>query len=204
MEPIEELIYNKGERLIPGVSHNADETRRHMASYEFFKKLITEDLVNGPGCAAIVDLGCGVGFGCKILSDIPNSLIFGADNSKECIDYAQERYAGKNIVYEVADLHVFIPVMPEFDYAVSRGVFEHIKDGLELASKVNFRRLFVFDVPYDEAVGNPHHMLTGITEESFKALGDVEIFYEDIRGNISKNKSVKPNMVACVCRRKST
>jgi hypothetical protein len=40
--------------------------------------------------------------------------------------------------------------MPVFDYAVSRGVLEHMPDGLRLANGTRWRYRLLFDVPYDE------------------------------------------------------
>lgn len=201
MNDEERFLYNEGERLLPGISHNEDEARRHIASYTFFKEMIDADQKSAPGLTTIVDLGCGVGYGCRILSKVPHSAVFGIDCSPECIEYARKNYREDNTVYQVSDLKTFIPEMAQVDYAVSRGVFEHIEDGLALAAKVNFKRLFMFDVPYNEKPGNPHHKILGVTEEAFNGFSNVEFYYEDIKGNITSSKQEKPNMIMCVCKK---
>jgi SAM-dependent methyltransferase len=167
--------------------------------------VIERDLANretAPGSVEIIDLGCGVGHGCSWLSRIRGSRVTGMDVSPECIEYARRHYGGPGVTYRREDLAGFIPRMPEYDYAVSRGVFEHIPDGLALAVSANWRRRMMFDVPYDEPAGpNPHHVLTGIREENFAGFPGAELFYQDLDGIIydRDNKPPKPNMILCVC-----
>ncbi len=202
---LEQDIYNEGERLIPGVTHDVTEVIRHRSSYLFFKKVIELDMEKG--CVSkpvkIVDLGCGVGHGCEILSKIPGSQILGVDMSAESLEYAEKFYSGKNISYRRADLKEFIAAMPEFDYVVSRGVMEHVPDGLNLISTAKWLQRLLFDVPYDEQAGNQHHLLLGIREKDFSGFHGAELFYEDLEGVIydTVNGSPKPNMIMCVCSR---
>jgi len=201
MTEIEKLIWNEGERLIPGVSHNEDETKRHASSYKFFSELIEKDVHTRSICPIILDLGCGVGHGCKMLSNMNGSVVIGVDNSGESLDYAREYYFAQNIKYKTADLREYIEDMKSHDYVVSRGVFEHIENGLELAKLVKFRHLFIFDVPYNEGKVNPHHKVIGITEESLQSFEHADIYYEDLQGNITKEKPEVPNMIMCVCKK---
>jgi SAM-dependent methyltransferase len=199
MDDIEKAVYNEGERLIPGITHTDGEKKRHAASYSFFWQKIMDDmLLREVSPISILDLGCGVGWGCAVLSTLPGSIVVGIDNSANTIEYAKKHYPGPT--YVVADLVGFIPAMPEYPYVVSRGVFEHIADGLGLIPQVKFGRLFMFDVPYDESPDNRHHLLTGLTEKDFAALKGAEFFYEDMDGVITKEPAKKPNMLMCVCR----
>jgi SAM-dependent methyltransferase len=201
LSKLEELVFNEGERLIPGKTHNEAESKRHLSSYNFFKSLIVEDRRRSRECFTVVDLGSGAGYGCKLLSEIPCSYILGIDSSIDCQKYAEENYSDRNITYQVRDLTTFIPIMPLYDYVVSRGVFEHIKEGIGLASKVKFKRLFIFDVPYGETSGNPYHLVLGITEASFSEFPSVEFYYQDLDGNITREKPGKPNMMGCICKK---
>ncbi len=206
LSPIEEKVYNSGERIIPGITNCLEELVRHRSSYVFFRRIIEFDLkTRGEGKPVrIIDLGCGVGHGCKTLSKIPNAQIVGIDYSPESIEYARNHYAKENITYQVADLVEYIPKMPEFDYVVSRNVFEHIPDGLELALKARWRFRLLFDVPYDEPPGrNPHHVLFNIREESFSIFPETELFYQDLAGVVydAANKPPEPNIIFCVYNR---
>ncbi|MBI5574853.1 MAG: class I SAM-dependent methyltransferase [Deltaproteobacteria bacterium] len=209
LTPQEEAIYNKGERLIPGITHDSREVTRHTSSYEFFRKVIETDLALDDGLrihgrVEIVDLGCGVGHGCLTLSGIPGSRITGVDVSPECIAYAKHRYGADNVAYRVCDLRAYVPEMPMFDYVVSRGALEHLPNGLLLANGTRWRNRILFDVPYNEpGEANPHHALTGITEDAFSIFPDAEFFYQDLDGIIydALRKPAKPNMILCVCSR---
>ncbi|MBS0290028.1 MAG: glycosyltransferase [Proteobacteria bacterium] len=188
MNRLQQLIYNEGERLVPYVSHNEEELVRHRSSYAFFYEVITKDLEIVPfrknRKLSIIDLGFGCGFGCAILSNIPHSVITGIDIGKECKTYAQQYYFRDNVEYIIEDLIQFIPRMPSYDYAVSRGVLEHIPNGLALIDSISCHRRIMIDVPYNEKPGNQHHVLTAIREDSFSHLKNCEIFYEDIDGAI--------------------
>lgn len=203
MDKLQTLIFNEGERLIPYVTHNNDELVRHRSSYAFFHAVITADLADSTTEqteVSIADLGFGCGFGCALLSSLPNSNITGIDISPECKDFAYQYYARSNVTYHVESLNTFIPNSEMFDYVVSRGVLEHVPAGLELIKDIKFRRRVMIDVPYDELPGNQHHELLGITEEDFSGFLDCELFYEDLEGRIfdSKNKPEKPNMIMMI------
>lgn len=201
---LEETIYNNGERLIPGVAHDFEELIRHYSSYLFFRLVIANDLaISGDKHkpVEIIDLGCGVGYGCQILSDVTNSRVTGVDISRESLEYAHLHYHGADVRYEQANLVEFIPAMREYDYAVSRNTLEHIPKGLDLAKLIKWRRRLMFDIPYDETKGtNVHHVLTGIVENDVLALGDAEIFYQDLCGWIydAEHKPPEPNVMICV------
>lgn len=205
----EEAIYNMGERLIPGITHGAMEVTRHTSSYVFFRKVIEADMAMDDdlrlrGRVEIVDLGCGVGHGCRTLSGIPGSKITGVDVSTECIAYARQRYGADNVTYRVSDLGTYVPEMPVYDYVVSRGVLEHLPNGLRLARGTRWRNRLLFDVPYDEpGEVNPHHALTGIREDAFSIFRAAELFYQDLDGIIydAQRKPPRPNMIICVCSR---
>ena len=202
---LEESIYNKGERLIPGVTHDIMQLILHRSSYMFFRKVIEKDfeLSNKAwNSINILDLGCGVGHGCYTLAALEKSNVVGTDNSNESLEYAKCNYARNNIKYQLAKLEEFIPIMPEYDYVTSRGVFEHIANGLQLAQSTKWKYRLLFDVPYDEPYGrNKHHVLYGIREEDFSEFPNAELFYQDLSGVIYdiRTKPSFPNMIICIC-----
>jgi hypothetical protein len=203
MNELQKLIYNDGERLVPYVSHGENELIRHRSSYAFFHSVIASDLQANPKLGSevsIADLGFGSGYGCALLSSLPSSQITGIDIGSECELFARKYYGRSNIDYLIKDLTKFIPEAESFDYVVSRGVLEHVPDGLNLVKNIKFQRRVMIDVPYDEALGNEHHVLTGIKEDSFTDLKDCEFFYEDLEGRIfnAGNKPEKANMIMVV------
>ncbi len=201
----EELLYNEGERLLPGITHSIDELIRHQSSYEFFKRVIEEDLRRegryGSREVTIVDLGFGIGHGCKTLATIPRSHVTGVDIATECLTYARANYAAPNIVHVISDIPQFIARMPAFDYVVSRGVIEHVRDGINAILGSRWTKRLMFDVPYDEPPDiNQHHLLSRITEREFAAYPNKEILYEEVSGRIYGGtvQVPAPNMIMCV------
>jgi SAM-dependent methyltransferase len=202
--PLETIIYNEGERLIPYVTHNHNELVRHRSSYVFWRAIVELDLPRLREPVTIVDLGCGVGHGCATLAEIPGTQVVGVDTSAESLDYAARHYARPNIEYVRGDLVEYIPSMRPFDYAVSRGAMEHIPDGLELTRQSSWRQRLMFDVPYAEAKGvNPHHVVHDVKEHAFGRFGDAEVFFQDLAGVTYdlRRKPERPNMIVCVVSR---
>ncbi len=202
----ESVIYNEGERLIPGRSHDYMEVRRHYGSYLFFKEVILADQAQSPVSdgPTIVDLGCGVGHGCSTLAQIPGARVLGVDVSEESLSYARRNYDRSSITWQQSDLVAFVESMPSFDYVVSRGVLEHIPNGIDLAVNARWNRRLMFDVPYAEPRGrNPHHVLSEITEVDFARFNDAELFFQDLAGVIygAAQKPTAPNMILCACRK---
>jgi SAM-dependent methyltransferase len=201
---LEATLYNEGERLVPGVTHSLEEMVRHRSSYEFFIAAIEADLRLAPGKlpVSILDLGFGTGHGCRELARIPGVNVIGIDNSPACLRYARRHYGAGNVSYEIADIADFVRTMPLFDYVVSRGVMEHVPNGLKIVRSAKWQRRLMIDLPYDEPEGiNPHHLVSKVTAASFSDYPDPEFFYEEVSGAIYAGtpKVPPPNMIMCVC-----
>ncbi len=197
---LEVKVWNQGERLIPGRTHNDDEIRRHKSSYEFFRQAILRDIEHGDAKSPyILELGFGAGFGAAMLADIPESSIYAIDISEECLEYATINYNRPNIDYAIFDIFTFLHKSNiSFDYVVSRNVLEHIENGLDIIIQAKWTKRIIFDVPYAEPAGNNnHHALTNITEMHFQQWPGVEIFYQDLAGTIydRQQKPQKPNII---------
>lgn len=204
MNRLQELMYNEGERLVPYISHNEGELIRHRSSYAFFRSVIAADQASGVAGdkPTIVDLGSGTGYGCALLSSIPGAAITGVDIADACRVFAEQYYPRRNVDHVIEDLTTYIPSMPIFDYAVSRGVLERVPGGVALIGRISYGKRALVDVPYDEKPGNEHHVLTGIVEKDFADLPRCEIFYEDLEGNIYREdqKPTKPNLILVALR----
>lgn len=114
-------VSNNGERQVaPTLSGiRAD----HLARYAWAAKHLKPK-------STIIDAGCGVGYGAKILADAGHTVL-AYDQSAAAIAYAREHYGSDRITYSVADLaapHRF----PEADAAVCFELVEHLADPLPL------------------------------------------------------------------------
>jgi SAM-dependent methyltransferase len=92
----------------------------HLASYRF-----AESYCRGQ---AVLDLGCGSGYGAAHLAQTARS-VDGVDVSAEAIDFARKRYSRPNLVYQKIDPDVALP-FPDavFDVVLSFQVIEHVVD----------------------------------------------------------------------------
>jgi SAM-dependent methyltransferase len=183
---MEARIYNNGERLIPGLTHDLPELIRHRSTYAFYRKIIALDQeLTSDKPIRILDLGCGVGYGCAELSGIPNSTIIGVDMSPEAIEFARANYARDNVSYLVANIEDFVQKAETFEYVVSRHVLEHVRQGLGLCSQLKWTKRLLVDVPFQEKAGvNPHHLVAEIDEVSFNPDPTSRFFYQDLSGVI--------------------
>ena len=199
----ERVIYNEGERLIPGVTHDVLEHIRHQSSYEFFCNVIRQDHRQRPWQPIrILDLGFGAGWGCQLLAAIPDARVVGVDISEDCKRYAEKHYSSAKVKLVIDDLWHFVnSTSDEFDYVVSRGVLEHVPNGLEILRHARWRQRVMANVPYDEKDdSNPHHVLSGIVESDFDCFDNAELLFEDLQGVIYDrgHKPPRPNMIMCV------
>lgn len=203
LTPLEELIYNDGERFIPGVTHDRGEFTRNLSGYTFFRKVIEKDLLkiglSKDRQLRILDLGCGVGHGCVILSEIPTANVKGVDSSLESIEYARRYYDRENIDYELADIVTFVATMPQYDFVVSRHLLEHIPDGLSVGLSIRWRYRLMINVPFDEPEGNPHHMMHRIREEHFSSYPNAEFLFEDLQGVTYDKRGISHNQNSIIC-----
>ncbi len=146
-----------GERIIP--------TERGEVSYVFSRhKFAYEYARQYAQTKRVLDVGCGTGYGCKILSDVAQSVV-GIDYNEEAIAFCQAHFSTFNITFTQIDA-ADLPFRKEFDLAVSFQVIEHMPNlhlflksltgavrtgGTILLTTPNVRE----PVPEDEA--NPFH-----------------------------------------------
>lgn len=204
MNEYEKKVCNNGERLIPGVSHNIFEKIRHYSVYDYWKKIILYDGIEKE--TRVLDVGCGVGYGCKMIADISKKIsVTGFDLSIDAIDYSKKKYNSDNISYVVGSLDEFINIDEEYDYIVSRHAIEHIMFGINKLFKLKWNKRIMFDVPYlEKQDDNYHHVLTKIDtkkilKDSGKTEDYIEFLYEDINGKIDKKKFKRTISIMAVC-----
>jgi len=115
------MIIDNGERIIPGITNDFNLVQNHLFRYVFALEFIK-------GLKYVVDLGCGVGYGTKILSYVAENII-GIDKSELGIKYALDVYGGNNISYMCRNIYEDVKDNSSdgVDAIVSFEFIEHVK-----------------------------------------------------------------------------
>ncbi|OIN54163.1 class I SAM-dependent methyltransferase [Pseudomonas costantinii] len=199
-----DAIYNAGERLVPGETHDRAEIVRHKSSYQLFRDIIESDIRKNPSLIesgiTILDIGCGTGHGTYMLEAVLGAKIVGIDPSIESVQYAKENYGSKNIEYINCDAETYVSQSKSFDYVVSRHALEHVENGLNFALRIECRRRLMVNVPFNESEGNIHHLVHRIKEEHFDGYPNKEFFYEGLDGvtELTRTEDSPPNSIICI------
>lgn len=92
----------------------------HLKFYQFVAQFVNEK--------NLVDLGCGSGYGCKVLKKAGAKKVYGTDSSKHAINYAQSKFGkyAEFSVQSITNLNKYSNKM--FDVSVSSEVLEHVKE----------------------------------------------------------------------------
>lgn len=121
----------------------------------------------------VLDLGCGNGYGSKILSKNTGKVI-GYDYCEEIINSAKNNFKKENIEFICANLDKI--ELPENDLTVCIECLEHINNPKILSEKIkkSAKRTIIISVPVIPTVGkNPFHK-TDFNENSI-----VKLFNDD-------------------------
>lgn len=125
------LILKTGERILPEKFKSKAKYLlylRHLFGYKFAKENISKD-------SFILEVGCGEGYGTKLLSENVTKII-GLDVNKNIITHASNKYSSENCIFKVYD-GLKIPYEDDtFDAVVSLQVIEHIQDDINYVSEV--------------------------------------------------------------------
>lgn len=112
----------------------------------------------------IVDLGSGLGYGCKMLRDAGHTVM-GVDNSEEAIEYARKEYPGN---YLVVDLNTTIPTLRET--GVCFEVLCHLKYPQEFIDALMVKELVISAPILANKNDGYFYRLHTINENEFKNL----------------------------------
>jgi len=186
-----------GERLVPGVSP-ADLEAEHMSRYHFIKNLVKGKKV--------LDIGCGAGYGSKILSETAE-VVIGIDIDKDAISYATEKYGSETVSFVVGD----VEMMPfndfEFEAGVCFEVIEHIERPramlTEASRVISGGGLFIISTPNGavkvSSQPNPYHLreyLMGEFTDLLKQFFPLDLWELKIYGQFLRGKNYSSTNVA--------
>lgn len=147
----------------------------------------------------ILDLGCGVGYGCYILSEKAKRVV-GIDDSQETINYAKKHWSRKNVEYQCKDV---FEVKGKYDTVVALEIIEHIRDTKELFKKLSevAKDMLILSVPHTSRVikktASNFHWKHFTEEEIINCL-----IYAGFK--VEKIETLKTKNVFCVARKKRT
>lgn len=171
-----------GERLIPEYNKGTDFLYEHLARY-----LFSSQFVKGK---KVIDVGCGVGYGSKILKIYGKAKTVDAiDISRNSIKYAKKHYYSKNIFYNIDNAEKLLTVQNNnMDVAVSFELIEHLKHPRiflkQIKRVLKKNGLFIFSTPnkYTYPKGNPYHIKEYYPEELKQLLKNyfinVDYYYQ--------------------------
>jgi len=129
---------------------------RHRFAYEYVAKYVEGK--------SVLDVGCGAGYGCQLLSQTARQVV-GVDQNASAIDYCRHNFNADNIEYICMDGNK-LEFEQKFDIVVTFQVIEHFHDvsafieqlknavapgGMLLISTPNVRQ------PEPETSENPFH-----------------------------------------------
>jgi SAM-dependent methyltransferase len=120
-----------GERVIPGLV-DTDLLNEHLARYLFAKRFIARL----PAPAAVLDAGCGSGYGSAELAKTGASVT-GADVSGEAVAYAREHFGAQGIRFVEAPCESLPFDAESFDLVTAFEVIEHLERWRELPAEAN-------------------------------------------------------------------
>ncbi len=181
-----------GERVIEGDTPERI-WRDHIARYEFATRYVKGKVV--------LDIGCGTGYGSKILHHKGASKVFGVDISGQPINFALSKYKNDRLKFRVGDILSIDFPSNHFDIVVSFETIEHVQnreralsellrvlkpDGLLVISSPN-RKLTSPGKSLLDPPNNPHHVAEYSTKEFISVLRDNARLLE-VYGQRPKNK----------------
>lgn len=108
------------ERLVPGGEGWNELIGEHKIRYLFAARY-----VHG---RRVLDAGCGVGYGTRMLADAGASEVVGVDISDEALTFARQNFSRQFITFTKDDCQTLTNVQRPFDLVVAFESLEHVAD----------------------------------------------------------------------------
>lgn len=195
-------MLNTGERQV--AARLEDIRRDHVARYEWAAKLL--------GGKKVIDAGCGIGYGSKVLADA-GCMVTAFDASEEAINYAREHYDHDNVRHLVLDAEQFRPsvrelsALKECDAAVCFEVVEHVWNPATLLRELHRCAPMLLvsvpnedEFPWDNVAFHHRHYTSGEFETLLNACGwEVVEWYgqHDAGSDVEKNLNGRTIIAVC-------
>lgn len=163
-------MFRHEERIIPDLAYREayPTYAQFIGRYAFAARFL------GPQ-AAILDLGCGCGYGAAHLVEAPERLVLGVDRSAEGVGYARTHYRLRRLEFARADATVLPIRSGSLDGVVAMEMIEHVEDAKAVVCEVKrvlkAGGVFVVSTPNRSVSGmkdkpdNPFHVREYTPEE---------------------------------------
>jgi SAM-dependent methyltransferase len=117
------------ERLIPNGPGWALDGPFHMQRYRYAASFVAG--------RRVADVGCGVGFGAKLIADARAAEVAAFDISDEALAFANAHYSHPAVRHIQWDCQQPLPGADQFDVVTCFEVIEHVKDRTSLLTNVS-------------------------------------------------------------------
>ena len=107
------------ERLVPGDPHWRGNIAGHMQRYRFASQFVAGKRV--------LDAGCGVGYGSRMLLQAGASEVIGVDLSEEALKVARRQFSGPGVRFVCDDCESLCGIDGGFDVIVALESLEHFQ-----------------------------------------------------------------------------
>ena len=148
---VDKNVVPAGDKVVPGertdiaLEKDVRTRKEHLRRYHYAAKKVR---------GSVLDIGCGLGYGSKMLHDKGIS-VYGIDISPNAIDYAKEHYPGP--VYACCPAENLPFEAKYFDSVVAFEVLEHVSNPSQMLTEVH--RVLKEQGSLFVSTPNPRHLL---------------------------------------------